>query len=158
MKKLSLIVMAMVLLVSVVAATETTLDDDYISMDYQDVRTVVYCISENENPVDIAVVVNPICKELDGVIGCSAGDLMNPAGFTVVPNEPTTGADGCVELTVTTDLDEETAGTFVYTVNGYNGLTYVGAETGTVEVPEFGVLAAIGVLGLAGLFIYNKRD
>jgi hypothetical protein len=74
-----------------------------------------------------------------------------------VPNEPTTGADGCVDLTITTNV-EPNAGTFVYTVNGYNGMINVGMETGSVAVPEFGVLAAIGVLGLAGLFIFNRRN
>lgn len=159
MKKLSLMLMLVaVLMIGMVSATTTTLDSDYITMDYSDVRTVTYCISNQNAPVDIAVVVDPVCKELDNVLGCSAGDEMNPTGFSVVPNEATTGADGCVDLTITTSLDEQNAGTFVYTVNGDNGLTYVGAETGSVAVPEFGVVAALAVLGIAGLFIFKRRE
>jgi len=159
MKKLSLIaIMMIVLLVGVVSATTTTLNDDSITMDYSDVRVVTYCISSGENPVDIAVVVDPVCKELDNVLGCSLGDEMNPVGFSVVPNEETTGADGCVDLTITTSLNPDNAGVFVYTVNGDNGMTYVGAETGTVAVPEFGVIASLAILGLAGLFIFKRRE
>ncbi len=34
--------------------------------------------------------------------------------------------------------------------------TYDGGQSGN-DVPEFGILAAVGVLGLAGLFLYRKR-
>ncbi len=155
MKNVLIAILATLVLVGAVAATDTTLDDDYLEMQYNSIATVTYCIFEQGNPVDIAVTVDPICKELDGVFGCSAGDTYNPAGFSVVPNDATTGADGCVDLTITTQNED---GLFVYTVNGDNGQTYVGAETGSVFVPEFGIVAALAVLGLAGLFIYRKRQ
>jgi len=55
------------------------------------------------------------------------------------------GADGYV-CTEGSEYNHGQAGTIP--------LTCTPAE----DVPEFGVLAAIGVLGLAGLFIYRKRE
>jgi hypothetical protein len=40
---------------------------------------------------------------------------------------------------------------------GINVITFCGNEEEN-EVPEFGTFAALGVLGLAGLFIYKKRN
>lgn len=150
-------ILTALLLVSMVAATDTTLTDDSITMGYEDERTVQFCMYHKGQPVDIEIIINPVCKELDNVLGCSDGDLINPSGFSVTTNDLTTGSDGCANITIMTSLSEEEAGIFAYTVNGYNGLSVVGAETGSVSVPEFGVLAAFGVLGLAGLFVFNKR-
>ncbi|MFH0875876.1 MAG: hypothetical protein V1859_08105 [archaeon] len=157
MKKVIALIALLVVALSSVFATQTTLDDDSITMAYEDTAVVTYCIEEEGTPVNIAVVVSPVCRELDNVLGCSAGDTMNPTGFSVVPNEPTTGADGCVELTITTTLNENQAGVYVYTVNGDNGTSYVGAETGKVYVPEFTVIGSLAVLGIAGYIAARKR-
>lgn len=162
MKKLAFLVMAFALLtVGMVSATETTLVEDSIAMDYEDVQEVEFCIKDQQdNPMDVDVVVEPIWQELTGDSSFSVGDIENPTGFSVVPNEPTTGADGCVMLTLTTDLSEEEAGIFYYVVNGYESgaISAAGSETGTVYVPEFGVIAgALALVGI-GLFIYRKRN
>ncbi len=162
MKKFSLILVSMMLVLSVigvVSATNGVLDDEQVTMGYHDVRTVTYCIYENGNPVvGFPVVVDPVCKELDNVLGCSAGDEFNPAGFTAVPASSVTGADGCVDIVLTTNLPQNDGGIFVYNVNGDNGQTYVASETGTVYVPEFSVVAAgLALLG-AGLFVFRKRN
>jgi hypothetical protein len=156
--KIGIMFVLALLLVSVVSATETTLSDDELTMDYTDVQVVTFCIENAQGvPQDVDVVVNPVCKDLNALLGCQPADVMNPVGFAVVPNELTTGADGCADLTLTTTLGEGEEGLFYYTVNGQIGGTTVGSETGSVLVPEFGVVAAIGVLAAAGLFIYNKR-
>ncbi len=159
MKSLILILVSMMLLVTAVSATNGVLDQETVTMDYQDVRVVSYCIYEDGNPVtNFPVTIDPVCRELDNVLGCSAGDEFNPAGFSAVPAAPTTGADGCVDIILTTDLDQNKGGTFIYNANGDNGYGYVASETGTVLVPEFGVLAASLVLLGAGLFIYKRRN
>lgn len=157
MKYLNFLIMAL-MIVSVASATETVLNGDYISMETTDTEVVEYCIYEQGAPVDIEVVIDPICQELDNVLGCSGGDVWYPTDFSVTPVEPTTGPDGCVDLVLETTLGEEEVGTFVYTVNGYNGYTYVGAETGTVYVPEFTTVAAIAMVALLGIFVYRKRQ
>ena len=160
MKKLSLILISMMLILSVVgvvSATNGILDEETVTMGYQDVRTVQYCLFEQGVPQDVTVVVDPICRDLNTLIGCNSGDEYNPDGFSVVPSEPTTGPDGCVDIVITTDLEQGEEGLFYYTVNGQVGDSYVGAETGNVFVPEFTVLASLGVLGLAGLYIAKKR-
>jgi len=153
-------VMFALLLVGAVSATTTTLSDDELSMAYTDVRIVEFCISNKGVPMDVDVAVDPVCLDQNGLYGCQTGeDIFDPAGFTVVPNEATTGADGCVDLTLTTNIaNPEDAGLFYYTVNGMIGDATIGSETGEVLVPEFGVLAAGLALSGAALFIWRRRQ
>lgn len=159
MKRIAIIMVLALLLVSVaVSATETTLSEDDLTMELVDSETVEFCLYEGGVPQDVTVVIDPVCRDLNEFIGCNAGDEYDPAGFTAVPVDGTTGPDGCVDIVLTTMLDPEDAGKFYYTVNGQVGGTTVGSETGTVQVPEFGIIAAALVLGLAGFYIYKKRD
>lgn len=155
MKTIIYILMLLALVVGVTATT-TTLSDDNIKMDYYDTVNVEFCMANNDGPLDVNVVVDPVCRELNGLYGCQEDDDLNHTGFTVLPAELTTGEDGCVELVLTTDLEYD--GQFYYTVNGQIGGTTIGSETGSVLVPEFGIIAALGILTIAGIYIYRKRD
>ncbi len=158
MKKMFVFVTLLIMLVGAVSATDTTLSEDDLTMDYNDVRTVEFCINESDVPLDVSVVVDPICKDLNSLVGCNSGDTYNPTGFSVVPNEATTGADGCVDLTLTTSLSQGQEGLFYYTVNGQVGGSTVGSESGRVFVPEFGIIATLGILSIIGIFVVRKRN
>ena len=139
-----------------VSATTTTLSSDSLTMGYTDVQVVQACFSGYHGNT-VSVVINPICKDVDGVFGCQAGDTLNPSGFSVVPGAASVADGGCTNLTITTTLTPSNAGTFYYTVNGEVGQAVLGSETGQVFVPEFGVAAAGLVLVGAGLFISKRR-
>ena len=158
MKNVLMALIVMLALVGAVSATETSLSEDDVTMNYVDSHVVEFCLFDGGVPQDVAVAVDPICKDENAMIGCNPGDVYNPTGFTAVPVESTTGPDGCVDVVLTTSLAPGEEGTFYYTVNGQVGGSTVGSETGQVYVPEFGVLGAAAVLGLVGLFIYKKRD
>jgi hypothetical protein len=158
MKNIATFVIAALMLVSAVAATTTTLSDEELTMALVDVKTVEFCISNNAGPMDVAVVIAPICRDLDSQMGCQAGDDMTHPNFNAVPVDATTGADGCVDLTLTTNVpNEASGGIYYYTVNGKLGEATLGSETGMVFVPEFGIVAAVGALAGAGYFIARKR-
>lgn len=160
MKKLLTIVAMLVLLVSSVSATWTTLTGVPESMGFVDSVTAEFCIYDNSNqvnPMDVDVVIDPICKDVDGIYGCGAGDMFDPVGFTVVPTELTTGADGCVDVVLSTNLDENSVGEFYFTVNGQLSETTIGSETDNVLIPEFGIIASVGLLGAAGFYIARRR-
>ena len=161
MKKIISLVLMVAMLATSVMATETTLTPDVLTMDLVDSKTVTYCISEEGIPQDVGVQVTAMCQELNNQVGCTAGDDngVDEAGkFDVVPNELTTGADGCVDLTVTTNLLSGEEGKFRYAVDGKVGETLIGAaENGLVYVPEFGVVAAGLALAGAGVYIAKRR-
>lgn len=158
MNKAIVALIMMLALVGAATATTTSLSEDDVTMNYTDTHVVEFCLSDGGVPQDVSVVVNPVCKDVNDVIGCNPGDEFNPAGFSVTPVEATTGADGCVDIVLATNLAQGQEGKFYYTVNGQVGGSTIGSETGQVFVPEFGVLGAAAVLGLVGLYIYKKRD
>ena len=159
MKKILTLVLMVAMLSVSAFATTTTLSPDSINMDYTDVKVVTFCINSSKThlPMDVAVDVSPQCKDVNGLEGCQGADTANPPGFSVVPNDANTGADGCVDLTITTSLSPGQEGLFYYTVNGKVGDAVVGSETGLVFVPEFGVVAAGLALAGAGVYIARKR-
>jgi hypothetical protein len=158
MKKVLAIMLLAIVMVANAIATDTTLTPDSITMGYDDVQIVEFCMIDSLGaPMDVTVVVDPICRDVDSLLGCSGADEADPVGFTVVHVDPTTGIDGCVDLTVTTDLAVDEGGLFYYTVNGQIAGTTVGTETGRVFVPEMGIVASAIVLAGAGLFIARKR-
>ena len=156
-KNIIYILMLLVLVVGV-SATTTTLTDDSLTMDYHDQVINQFCISQSGVPLQTQIVIDPVCKDLNGLLGCQADDEINPVGFSVLTTQIVTDENGCANITVQTNLAPEDAGVFYYTVNGVVGDAKIGSETGTVLVPEFGVLGAAAVLGLVGLYIYKKRD
>jgi len=159
MKKLAMLFVVALLALSVVSATTTTLSDAEVGMDYYDVQVVEFCLNNAGGQQNIAVVVDPICKDVDGNYGCQPADASAAGLFSVTPSASTMDDGDCVNLTLqTTIADPEDAGKFFYTVNGQVGETTIGSETGTVFVPEFGIIAALGILTIAGVYIYKKRN
>jgi len=159
MKKILAILAMLVVLASSAFAstTETTLEAPE-TMGFDDSEVGEFCIEDGSgNPLDVDVLVDPICKDLNGFLGCNSGDEFDPAGFSVTPQYLTTGEDGCVLLDLVTDLSEDDGGLFYYTVNGQVEGTTVGSETGSVLVPEFGIVAAGAALVGAGAYIARKR-
>ena len=163
MKKIISLVLMVAMLATSVMATETTLDDASITMAMVDVQTVEFCMNSSfdGSPLDAIVVVDPICRDANSLEGCQPADSAVPADdFSVVPVDATTGADGCVDLTITTGLESGEEGLFYYTVNGFVGevdASAEGSETGMVFVPEFGVVAAGLALAGAGVYIAKRR-
>ncbi len=161
MKKILISLVAILLaLTGVVSATTTTLIPSDITMDVNDAKTVEFCIYTDAGmtqPMDVNVNITNICRDVDGSYGCSGPDIMDPVGFSVVPVDVNTGADGCDDIDLTTTAAE--TGLYYYTVNGVTvaGAT-IGSETGTVLIPEFTTLGAGLVLFGAGLYMYRKRS
>lgn len=159
MNKTMLFVMMALMAIGVASASNSYISDEDLTMAYYDTVVVDYCITgTGESAID--VVVTATCRDANNVYGCQPADDSAAGLFTVVAN-PTVIADGgCSELTLTTTIaDPADGGMFYYTVNGQVGGANIGTEeTGRVFVPEFGILAAVGVLGLAGLFVYKRRN
>jgi len=158
MKKLITFVAMLFVLSSMAFAATDDLTPTDLDMGPTDVVVVEYCVY-GISPADaeVGIVVDPVCRDVNGVSGCQAADTANPAEFTAVPaaNSITvSGGTGCVDITLTTaDAD----GVFYYTVNGQQEGT-VTSETGSAAIiPEFGVLASAAVLGIAGFYIARKR-
>lgn len=162
MKKILVTIsLALIMLMSVVSATTTTLGDGgIIRMEMQDSVQIEFCMSGLNGQQNIEVVVGPVCKEdSNGAIGCQAGDLDAAGLLSVIPQDQFINDGECTWIDlVTTIPTEELGGQYYFTINGNVAGTTIGSETGTVEVPEFGVIAAIAVIGLAGLFIYKRRE
>ncbi len=159
MKKLGTLFLMAILLVSSAFATITTLSEGSVSMAYVDVVEVEFTLSDANGQQNIEVVIDPVCKDVDGNYGCGPTDDYAIAGlFSVTPNQTMMNDGDMVTLTLeTTIVNEAEAGTFYYTVNGVVAQTTIGSETGTVEVPEFATALGALVLAGAGLFIYKKR-
>ena len=159
MKKILICLAVMVIsLTGLVSATTTTLTPSDITMDVNDAETTVFCIYSNANmtlPMNVNVAVGNVCRDIDGLVGCSGADIASPLGFSVVPVDATTGADGCDNIDLTTV--SASTGLYYYTINGVVAGTTIGSETGSVLVPEFTTLGAALVLAGAGLFIYRKQ-
>jgi len=98
MKKVLISLVAMVLvLTGLVSATTTTLVPSDITMDVTDAKTTEFCIYSDAGmtlPLNVAVSVGTVCRDIDGLVGCSGADIASPAGFSVTPVDATTGADG----------------------------------------------------------------
>ena len=157
-KVLSMIAIAVMVISAAMAA-----GDDLSELDTQmgptDTHTVEYCVYDIVPPNGtIDVVVDPVCKDVDGVSGCNGEDIHDPADFSATPAADlieTVDGQGCVDIMLeTTDAE----GLYYYTVNGESAETEIVAETGSVAVvPEFSVLGATLALGAVGLFIHKKR-
>jgi hypothetical protein len=164
MKKITNVIGAFLLMtlltLGVVSATQTTLSDPVLTMDYVDVQYVEFCLSGSDGQQDIMLIADPVCRDVDGEFGCQEGDADATGLFTVTPlNETINDGECALIMLETTIMDEQEAGVFYYTVNGQIGETTIGSETGTVNiVPEFGVIAALFVLGTVGVFIYRRRN
>ncbi len=172
MKYLTLIAM-FVLMISTVSATGDVLAPKDVTMAYVDTLTAEYCVtghSVNSIPLEIL----SVCKDVDGISGCMAADEADPAGLTVefpgnvdsivlsLTSDGLGEFEGCTDIDIETNLNPADGGLFYYTVgDGYIGLYgqkgSVVAETGSIFVPEFGIIAAGLVLGLAGLYIVKRR-
>ncbi|MBD3203003.1 hypothetical protein GF327_01805 [Candidatus Woesearchaeota archaeon] len=156
-----------IFLISIVSAVSTPVSTDsdifpgVVAMEPNDSVDVEYCvvyIDENdaETPaVGLDVATDKICKDQNSIPGCQAADTSSPAEFSVTVVDSVTGADGCATLTLSTT--NAYGGTFYYEVNGEVEGEAITEETGTAYIPEFGVLASLAVLGLAGLFVARKR-
>lgn len=160
MKTIGIVMIAALMLVSAVSATTTTLSESEIAMAYYDVRDVEFCLSGANGQQNIDVVIDPVCRDLDNNYGCAAGDDYDIGDlFSVTPSQSTMNDGDCIMLTLETTIEDEAdGGKFFYTVNGQVGGTTIGSETGTVLVPEFGVVAALVALAGAGLFVYKRRN
>jgi len=159
MNKILVFLAIMVLsLTGLVSATTTEVTPNGITMDINDAKTTVFCIYQDTAktiPMDVNVVVGNVCRDVDGLFGCSAADIALPAGFSVLPADATTGVDGCDNINLKT-VNANT-GLYYYTIDGQVAGTTIGSDTGSVLVPEFTTIGAFMVLVGAGLFIYKKR-
>jgi hypothetical protein len=128
-------------------------------------KIVQYCIDkvyynpdtqeEKREPFSgMDVVLGDVCLDMNELFGCQGADDLFPGAFTVTVLEPVTGDDGCADIELKT---EEASGLYYFKLNGDLGGSVVTGETGSVLVPEFGVLGAVGILAVAGLFISKKR-
>jgi len=156
MKTLILGIAVALMMLSIVSATDGELSEEYVTMSYNQTYSVEYCLTNNGNPVtNFPVVIDVVWQELDSILGYSAGDVMDPTGFDATLMANMTDANGCVDVQLDTYGE---SGLYGYSVNGYNGQSYVGNEIGHVYVPEFGIVAALGVLAIAGIFIARRRN
>ena len=129
-----------------------------ITMAEDQVIYVDYCV-DNITPAEttVGVVVDPVCEDFNGISGCQVGedDLASTEFFASSTGDiNTVGGAGCTEIMLET---VNAQGKFYYTVNGQQKGATVVSETGSVYVPEFGVLGAVAVLGGAAAFMAKKR-
>jgi hypothetical protein len=133
-----------------------------VNMEVTDTQVVDYCIEYvNEEggrrPAEgISVAVQQVCLDQNDIFGCQGTDTFWPAEFSVTVLDSVTDADGCSRLQL--DTVDAYGGLFFYTVNGEIGGGEVTRETGAVYIPEFGIIGALAVLGLAGVFIARRRN
>ncbi|NTV22858.1 MAG: hypothetical protein HGA85_00595 [Nanoarchaeota archaeon] len=163
-KTITLVVMALFVLGFAQAfdSIDSVVVPGVVNMDHNDVKQVEYCVEyideeEVSRPaVGLGVSIFEECLDQNNLFGCQAGDVMNPSEFTATALDAVTDVDGCATLELeTTDAD---GGLFYYTVNGDLGGSVVTRETASAYVPEFGVLGAVGMLAVAGLFIAKRRQ
>jgi hypothetical protein len=82
--------------------------------------------------------------------------VSNEQGLFSVVYDNTEAVNTCYEgAVVKASIDNTEYASRYVTVETAGPYDYANAD---IKVPEFGVLAAFGIIGLAGLFIYNKRD
>lgn len=156
MKAIASVLIGFVLVASMVSATLSDTLENIDTMAMEDAQVVQYCVDDGNLGLEYSIVVDPLCRDQNAIPGCQDGDEYDPAGFTVTPLASSIVSNGCVDLLVETDLD--VGGVFWYTVNGNIGSSTVVSETDDILVPEFGVLASIGILGAAGLYIFKRRQ
>ena len=159
MKKLIAMIMFVLMSIGMVSAVGDTLDPLDITMAQNETRYVEYCVN-GIVPANgtVTIIVDPVCEDQDGISGCSASDDATQTEFTATPvsNITTVNGAGCTDIELKTSATAN--GLFYYTVNGQKGEAQVTSETGSVFVPEFGILATLAVLGLAGVYISRKRE
>ncbi|MBU0757154.1 MAG: hypothetical protein KKF44_03760 [Nanoarchaeota archaeon] len=163
MKKQIMIVLMAISLVASVLGAGDDLSPKEITMDYTDVQYVDYCINDMLPAAGVVPIeVLAVCKDTNGVSGCQAADIADPTGFdvAVLGDITTVAGAGCTAVMLTTDLAPEEAGLFYYTIGDGIEETDMGAvvrETGSVFIPEFGILASLAILGVAGAFVLKRR-
>ena len=85
MKFLSTVLIAALIMVTAVSATTTTLTPAHHDMAKIDTKVSEFCIFDAGGQTDIDVVISDVCKDVDGLIGCQAGDDFGQTVFTVTP-------------------------------------------------------------------------
>lgn len=159
MKKMIIMIMMALTLVGSALAAGDNLSPLDTTMAQDDVQYVDYCVFDASAPNnELIVFVNGVCEDYDGYSGCSVADDSATTEFSAVAVDNITlvNGAGCTDIMLTTSANA--SGLFYYTVNGDNGgVNVLVSETGSVLVPEFGVLASLGILAAAGIFIYRKR-
>jgi len=156
--KASLLTLALLLLSAAPAlAVNSVLIPEVMTIEPNDVEIVEYCVSHNGAPLaGIAIAIDEVCKDHNGIVGCQTPPDENPTGeLAVAALDAVTGADGCGDLQLTTT---GASGNFYYTVSGSSGGATITRETGQALVPEMSVAAAGLALGLAGLLVWRKRN
>lgn len=149
-KTIITLITSMLLCIAIVAATDMNIENDHLLVDSGGSVENVVCVTEDGQPLDIATGISRLCKDVNGLPGCQSTDAQ--ATGLIISLDKKTGTDGCSDMTITA-TPEATPGKYYYLVNGVMGGVSITAETGSVwvnEVPEFGVVAAITTLGLAG--------
>ena len=162
MKKLFGILALFVLMASSVLATNLVLTPEVTTMDTTDSQDITACVTEGGDPLDVDLVVETYCLDVDNDGGCFTAADLDPtelgSTFTAVATDTPTGADGCGTIHLATS--GAATGKYRYKVNGQNiGTSNVRAsETGLVLIPEFTTIGAGLVLAGAGAYMYRKRS
>lgn len=158
-KNASLGILALAVLMSAIPAlaVNSVLVPEVQSIEPNDVEVVQYCVSHDGNPLaGIAIAVERVCKDHNGVIGCQVPPDEEPtAELSVVALDAVTGADGCGDVQLTSN---SASGIFHYTVSGSSGNAEITRETGTALVPEFTTGLMALTLAAAGLLVWRKRS
>lgn len=138
-------------------ANKTILSPENMSMGFIDEKNTEFCITDKDNAVDAEILIDNMCKDLNGIPGCSNGDLPFPAEFAAMPAENRTGADGCANIRIKTNAKNNETGIYYYSANGFLAKVKVGPETDYASVPEMGFPALLAILMVAGLFVAGRR-
>lgn len=155
MNKLLLYTIIAIIAITTVSATDLSIEDDMILMDPSETTENTICVTQGGQPMDIRTVITKTCKDVDGQVGCQAEDTLTDDLLLSI--DMRTGIDGCSEMIITTT--SQANGTYYYHVGGVSGGVVITSETGRIDVnvPEFGVVAALGLLIGCGIFIKKKR-
>jgi len=145
------------LLITSVAATNSYFIDDHVNLTQGSSYLTEYCVTEDDEPLAIDTQVSKSCYDLNGKPGCQTFDKSS-AGVLVTVDK-NTGSDGCSDVLITA-TEGATEGKYYYFIDGQMGEATITGETLLVNVaavPEFGMIAAAGVLVAVGMVIKRKR-
>lgn len=155
------LIITMMLLVSIgmALAAGDNLSPLDTTMGQGEIKYVDYCVYDMTPATGtLEITVEPVCEDYDGYSGCSMADDLATTEFSAmaISNISVIDGGGCTDIKLTTSPNA--SGLYYYTVNGQNGgVNVLVSETGSVLVPEFGILASLGILAAAGIFVYKKR-
>lgn len=148
------IALAAILMTSFVAATNSQIVPESITVAPSDVKVTEFCVQQNGEALPgVAVTVFAVCRDTNSLVGCQPDDAYAGFELSVIPLDAVTDADGCATIQL---VSTHAHGSYYYSVMGQVGEAIVTVETGSADVPEMSTVGAAVALTLGGLLVWRK--